>query len=88
MDADRHVFCRAIYKGIEGSDWEELYHHHRKMSKAVRAKEPSESQKAKALWAMKSSQRQLGSILRLSPQRKHFGKETDKTGVVALGESF
>ena len=37
---------------MEGSEWEELYHHHRDMSKAAGAKKPSESQKAKALWAL------------------------------------
>ena len=34
---------------------EELYHHHREMSKAAGAKKPSESQKAKALWVMKAA---------------------------------
>ena len=50
MDADWYAFCQAIYKGIEGKEWRELYFHHREMSKAAGAKKkPSESQKAKAL---------------------------------------
>ena len=32
VDADWHAFCRAIFKGIEGSEWEELYHHYRDLS--------------------------------------------------------
>ena len=32
-----------------------LYHHYREMSKAAGAKKPSESQKAKALWAVKAA---------------------------------
>ena len=62
MDADWHAFCQANYKGIgvreweiEGSGWEELYFHYRWMSKATGAKKPSESQKAKDLWAMKAA---------------------------------
>ena len=55
MDADWHAFCQAIYKGIEGSEWEELYFHYRAMSKAAGARQPSESQKAKALWAIKAA---------------------------------
>ena len=47
MDADWHAFCQAIYEGIEGKDWEEVYFHYREMSKAAGAKKPSESQKAK-----------------------------------------
>ena len=46
VDADWHSFCEAIYKGIEGKDWEELYCHYRDMSKTTGAKKPSESQKS------------------------------------------
>ena len=45
---------QAIHKGIEGEDWEDLYCHCREMSRAPGAKKPSESRKAKALWAMKA----------------------------------
>ena len=38
MDADWHAFCQAMYKGIEGIECEELYHHYRGMSKAAGAK--------------------------------------------------
>ena len=38
VDADWHAFCQAMYKGIEGIEWEELYHHYRGMSKAAGAK--------------------------------------------------
>ena len=55
VDADWHAFCQAIYEGIEGSEWEGLYYHYRDMSKAAGSKKPSESQKAKALWAMKAA---------------------------------
>ena len=55
VDADWHAFCQANYKGIERSGWEELYFHYRWMSKATGAKKPSESQKAKDLWAMKAA---------------------------------
>ena len=51
VDADWHAFCQAIYKGIEGKEWEELYCHYRG---AAGANEPSDSQKAKDLWAMKA----------------------------------
>ena len=50
VHADWHAFCQAIYKGDE---WEELYYDVRELSQAAGAKKPSESQKAKALWAMK-----------------------------------
>ena len=37
VDAERHALCLAIYKGIEGSEWEELYRHYREMCKAAGA---------------------------------------------------
>ena len=43
-------------KQKEGCEWEELYFHYREMSEAAGARNPSESQKEKALWAMKPSQ--------------------------------
>ena len=63
VDADCHAPCQAIYEGIEGKEREELYCHHRDMSKATRSKKPSESQKAKALWAMKAAWDRSGGVL-------------------------
>ena len=55
FDADLHAFCQAINKGIEGSEWEDLYEHYKEMSKAAGVRKPNESQKAKALWKMKAA---------------------------------
>ena len=30
-----HAFCQAIYKGIEGGDWEELYEHYKEKGRAA-----------------------------------------------------
>ena len=35
VDADWHTFCKAIYKGLEGRDWEKLYEHYKEMSGAA-----------------------------------------------------
>ena len=56
--ADWHAMCQTIQKGIEGSEWEELYHHYRDMSQAAGAKKTSESQKAKAPVGYACSKRQ------------------------------
>ena len=55
VDADWYAFCQALYKGIEGEDWEEMYDSYKVMSRAVGVKKPQEAQKAKALWAMKAA---------------------------------
>ena len=55
FDADWYAFCQALYKGIEGEDWEEMYDSHKAMSGAVGVKKPQEAQKAKAFWAMKAA---------------------------------
>ena len=44
------AFCQAIYKGIEGTDWEELFDHYKETSRAASVKKPNENQKATALW--------------------------------------
>ena len=55
VDADWHAFCQALYKGIEGEDWGEMYVSYKEMSRAVGVKKPQEAQKAKALWKMKAA---------------------------------
>ena len=55
VDADWHAFCQAIYKGIQGGDWEELYDCYKEMSRAAGVKKPPEAQKAKALWKMEAA---------------------------------
>ena len=56
VDADWYAFCQALYKGIEGKDWEEMYDSYKEMSKALGGKKPQEAQKAKALWAMRAAE--------------------------------
>ena len=56
VDADWYAFCQALYKGIGGKDWEEMYDSCKIMSSMdVGVKKPQEAQKARALWAMKSA---------------------------------
>ena len=55
VDYDWYAFCQALYKGIEGEDWGELYDAYEEMRRAVGVKKPQESWKAKALWKMRAA---------------------------------
>ena len=55
VDADWRAFCQAIYKGIEGRDWEGLYEHYKEMSRAAGVRKPNETQKARAHQKMKTA---------------------------------
>ena len=55
VDADWHASCQAICEAIEGDEWKELHYRYRELNQAAGAKKPSESQKAKALSAMKAA---------------------------------
>ena len=55
VDADWYAFCQALYKGIEGEAWEEMYYSYKEMRRAVGVKKPQEAHKAKALWKMKAA---------------------------------
>ena len=35
VDADWYAFCQALYKGVEGEDWEEMFDSYKEMSKAL-----------------------------------------------------
>ena len=79
VDADRHAFCQAIYDGIEGNEWEELYRRCKEMSKAAGAKQPSESRKAKALWAMKAANDRGDEFYDSARKDNICGTSTSKT---------
>ena len=55
VDTDWHTFCQALFQGIEGEDWGELYDAYQEMRRALGVKKPQEAQKAKALWKMKAA---------------------------------
>ena len=61
-------------KEWKGKEWEELYCHFREMNKSTGAKKPSESQKAKALWAMKAA-KDIGEVSVIQPVKKTFWEE-------------
>ena len=63
VDADWHAFCPAIYRGVEGEEWEELHCPNREMSRATGAQKPRKSQKARALLGNEGRQGQGGGIL-------------------------
>ena len=46
VDAAWYAFCQALYKNMEGEDWEEMYDLYKVMSRSVGVKQPH---KAKAL---------------------------------------
>ena len=68
VDADWHAFCQAIYKGTQGSDWEELYDYYKEMCRAAGVKKPRANQKTRALWRTKAA-RSSGEEL-YGPERK------------------
>ena len=35
VDADWYAFCQALYKGIEGEDWEGMYESYKEVSRAL-----------------------------------------------------
>ena len=76
------TFCQAIYKGIEGKEWEELHFHYREMSKAAEARKPSESHKAKAFWAMKAAKDTEKEFYDPARTGQHFGKESGSARAV------
>ena len=84
-DADWHAFCRAIYKGTEGSEWWKLYDYHKEMSKAVGIQKPHSSQKARALWRMKAARGSGGAY---DPERKDNILGRNKTRLELWEEHF
>ena len=70
-------FAKQFTKELKEVSGEELYHHHRDMSKAVKPKKQVRVRRQ----AMKAPKDRRDESYD-SARKKHVGKETDKTGVV------
>ena len=97
VDYDWYAFCQALYKGIEGEDWGEMYDAYKEMSRAVGVKKPQEAQKAKALWKMKASKEtgeeyydptRADNIRRRNDTRIALWEEDLKDPIVALNNAL
>ena len=55
MHEDWHAICRAIYKGVEGAEWETMYHKCEELQKVVKCNKSGENTKATALWSVKET---------------------------------
>ena len=53
MDEDRHAICQAIYKGVEGWEWENMFSKLVELHRAVNLEKLGVSMKARALWSMR-----------------------------------
>ena len=66
MDEDWHAICQAMYKGVEGEEWERMYHNYKELHQAAKFLKPGESKKAKALWSLKEADfHDLGSVQKI-----------------------
>ena len=57
VDADLYAFCQALYKGIEGEDWEETY------DPGCGCQEAAGGPEVKSFVGHESCQRQKGRVL-------------------------
>ena len=44
-----HAICQAIFQGVEGSEWEAMYHQCKDLHQVVKSKKSGENKKAKVL---------------------------------------
>ena len=79
--------CQALFKGIEGEDWAEMYEAFKDMSRAVEVKKPKESQKAKAFWKMKAA-KEAGEEYYDTTREVALWDEQLKDPIVALDKAL
>ena len=97
VDADWHAFCQAIYKGIGGEEWEELYCHNREMSRVTGAKNHVRVKKQEPFWAMKAGKdreevysypARTENILGRKKTRLELWEEHFKDPIIALDKAL
>ena len=67
VDEEWHAICQAIYKGVEGQEWDVKYYKYAEMHKAINRKKWSGNKKAKALWSMRDVGKRCGRSLWKTP---------------------
>ena len=55
VDEVWHAVFQAIYKGVEGVEWEHSYFQFVEVNKDIKARHPSGSSKAEMLWKMRDA---------------------------------
>ena len=56
VDEDLQAICQVIYKGVEGAEWENLYHKFVEMKEGSRnVRHHSRSSRAKTLWKIRDA---------------------------------
>ena len=50
-----HDICRAIFQGVEGSEWETVYYNCKELHKVGRCEKSGENKRTKALWSLKEA---------------------------------
>ena len=63
MDEDWHAIYQAIFRGIEGEEWERFCYNYVELHKAVNIMKPSNNHKAKALVVDERRQDKWRSLL-------------------------
>ena len=71
MDADWHAFCQAIFEGIEGSEWEELYYYR----DLIRQQEPKNQVRVK-------EQKPFGRLNAAKDRREDFYDPARKDNIL------
>ena len=98
MDEDCHATRQAIYKGVQGADWENSYYKYVDVHEAVNREKLGISEKAKALWSMRDakangeachdprSERQIEG--RTPPVQQALWEARVRSPTAALGEAL
>ena len=63
VNEDRHASCQAMYKGVEGSEWDVMYFQYVEMHKAVNLKTPGGQQEGEGTVDIERSWRIMGRLL-------------------------
>ena len=81
VNEDWHAVFQAIYKGVNGLEWETMYYKYEKLHEAVNLKKPGDNKEAKALLPLKRVQKKSG---RLQRPEKHTPNREQSPSVTCI----
>ena len=81
---DWHAICQAFFQGVEGSEWENMYHKYKELHQAVTCKKSGQNKEAKALWSLKEAENRGIYFLRSGQRAEDQDKIPNKVGSLGI----
>ena len=78
VDEGWNAACQTTSKGVEGAEWEKLYHKFVDMNKAVNVRHPSGNGRDKTLWKVREAKENGDAYYDQTSEQQIVSRDADR----------